>query len=201
MGTSRRNSDVEFLNADSVAAILKKSNAVVEEVAADKDFFRENDTTTDTDAESFKSAKSTLTTPAMVTPEPFENNDFSKIVVIGDNKVNDIPSDILSDSSLLKTSEKTKRLPVSKLRHANQATSQQQYHHIKPVGDVTSKQCMQCSQNKFAKRLHLVTHLRKEHDLKVKFCKHCNFIFKQKDFKKHVCCGKQEKDGEISKIA
>merc|ERR1711981_760257 len=29
--TSRRNSDVEFLNADSVAAILKKSSAVVVE--------------------------------------------------------------------------------------------------------------------------------------------------------------------------
>merc|ERR1739848_458779 len=45
------------------------------------------------------------------------------------------------------------------------------------------------------KRLHLLTHLRKEHELKVKVCKLCNFIFIQKDFKKHICSGKPcEKD-------
>merc|ERR1712008_82340 len=87
--SSRRNSDVEFLNADSVAAILKKSNDESEYSAEEKEF-RENATSpvTDTDAESFKSAKSTLTTPAMVTPEPFENtNDFFKIVK-GDANIN-----------------------------------------------------------------------------------------------------------------
>merc|ERR1711902_419069 len=67
--------------------------------------------------------------------------------------------------------------------------------HVNPVGNVTSKQCMQCSQNNFKKRLHLLTHLRKEHDLKVRFCKLCNLIFIQKDFKKHICSGKSsEKD-------
>ena len=45
-----------------------------------------------------------------------------------------------------------------------------------------------------------MTHLRKEHGFKVQFCKPCNFIFKLKDFKQHVCCGRPEKDGssEIS---
>merc|ERR1711988_1214464 len=67
--------------------------------------------------------------------------------------------------------------------------------HVNPVGNFASKQCMQCSKNNFKKRLHLVTHLRKEHDLKVKFCKLCNFIFIQRDFKKHICSGKpSEKD-------
>merc|ERR1711879_409377 len=113
-------------------------------------------------------------TPAMATPEPFENTDtdYSKKA---DN--------ILSDSSLLKTSEKTRKKSVKRKKVV-------ELQHVYPVGNFASKQCMQCSKNNFKKRLHLVTHLRKEHDLKVKFCKLCNFIFIQKDFKKHICSGK-----------
>ena len=190
--SSRRNSDVEFL-----PAILKnKLNNVESELSeSEEKEFRENVTSpvTDTDAESFKSAKSTLTTPAMATPEPFENTDtdYSK----KDDSINDTKNDndttadnILSDSSLLKSSEKTRKKSVKRKKAV-------ELQHVNPVGNFASKQCMQCSKNNFKKRLHLVTHLRKEHDLKVKFCKLCNFIFIQKDFKKHICSGKpSEKD-------
>ena len=190
--SSRRNSDVEFL-----PAILKnKLNNVESELSeSEEKEFRENVTSpvTDTDAESFKSAKSTLTTPAMATPEPFENTDtdYSK----KDDSINDTKNDndttadnILSNSSLLKTSEKTRKKSVKRKKAV-------ELQHVNPVGNFASKQCMQCSKNNFKKRLHLVTHLRKEHDLKVKFCKLCNFIFIQKDFKKHICSGKpSEKD-------
>ena len=190
--SSRRNSDVEFL-----PAILKnKLNNVESELSeSEEKEFRENVTSpvTDTDAESFKSAKSTLTTPAMATPEPFENTDtdYSK----KDDGINDTKNDndttadnIPSDSSLLKSSEKTRKKSVKRKKAVG-------LQHVNPVGNFASKQCMQCSTNNFKKRLHLVTHLRKEHDLKVKFCKLCNFIFIQKDFKKHICSGKpSEKD-------
>merc|ERR1712020_721059 len=196
--SSRRNSDVEFL-----PAILKnKLNNVESELSeSEEKEFRENVTSpvTDTDAESFKSAKSTLTTPAMATPEPFENTDtdYSK----KDDSINDTKNDndttadnILSDSSLLKSSEKTRKKSVKRKKVV-------ELQHVDPVGNFASKQCMQCSKNNFKKRLHLVTHLRKEHDLKVKFCKLCNFIFIQKDFKKHICSGKpSEKDAAAAGI-
>ena len=59
---------------------------------------------------------------------------------------------------------------------------------VNAVGDVNKKSCLVCNAGGFKKRLHLVNHLRQEHDLRIQFCKPCNFVFKfGADFRNHTC--------------
>ena len=56
------------------------------------------------------------------------------------------------------------------------------------VADLTLKQCLECSESEdFAKKIHLITHLKKDHELKIRFCKQCNMIFKFAGFQNHNC--------------
>ena len=69
---------------------------------------------------------------------------------------------------------------------------------IEPVGDVLAKTCLKCSQGGFAKRLHLITHLRQEHELKVKSCTECNFIFRFCHFKRHDCAPRTKIEEKVA---
>ena len=71
---------------------------------------------------------------------------------------------------------------------------------VKAVGDVNTKSCLVCDAKGFKKRLHLVNHLRQEHDLRTQFCKPCNFIFKfgAAEFGKRTCCVDDAQDKSAS---
>ena len=65
---------------------------------------------------------------------------------------------------------------------------------------MNTKSCLVCDAKGFKKRLHLVNHLRQEHDLRTQFCKPCNFIFKfgAAEFGKRTCCVDDAQDKSAS---
>ena len=70
---------------------------------------------------------------------------------------------------------------------------------VNAVGDVNKKSCLVCNAGGFKKRLHLVNHLRQEHDLRIQFCKPCNFVFKfGADFRNHTCLLDNDQDKSAS---